>query len=342
MKKTLIYLLLLALLGAGVWFFLFRSNDNVFGNRDASFNIQDTTLIRKIFLADKTGTTITLEHTDSGWMVNNTYKALKPAVSQLLETLHGQTAAYPVPEKSHNVVVQSLASHGVKVEIINLAGDKIRTFYVGNEGPDFDGNYMLMEGAKRPFLVRLPGHMGFLRPRYSTNITEWRDRHVFEVPAADILEVSVEYPQKPTNSFVISRQGGTLSVSSPGTPAGSPVQQRRANAYLGFFGNVNCENFANGITGLDTILAGSPKFCAIDLKTKKGTEHVDIYPMPINTRSKNVLLHDDGTVTDEYDADHYYAITNGGRDTLLIQHLSFEKIFRRGHEFFSDSTAAAR
>lgn len=342
MKKTLIYLLLLVIMGAGVWFFLLRKDDNAFGSMDASFNIQDTTQISQIFLADKAGRTIFLERTKDGWMVNKTYRVLKATMSQLLETLHGQTAAYPVPEKAHNSVVQSLASDGVKVEIVNTSGEKIRTFFVGNEGPDFDGNYMLMEGAKRPFLVRLPGHMGFLRPRYTTNINEWRDRHVFEVPADDITQVSVQYPEMPAYSFVITRQGNTVSASSPGAPAGSPVNQRRAQAYLGFFANVYCENFANGIAGLDTALSGDPKFCIIDLKTKKGDQHVDFYRMPINTRSKNVLLDDDGLTNDKYDADHYYAIINGGRDTLLVQQPSFEKIFRRGHEFFSDTTAAAK
>lgn len=334
MKKTLIYVLLLALVGAGVWYFLLRDNDNIFGAEESGFAVRDTASIGKIFIAAIDGQSVTLERSGNGWVVDKDKRVMKAAIDQLLETIRRQEAAYPVSSIMHNKVVESLASDGLKVEIYDRSGRKLRTFFVGNEGPDFDGNYMLMEGAKRPFVVRLAGHMGYLRPRYSIRVSEWRDRHVFEEEPQNIREISVRYEKLPDWSFTMSRQQGKITVNTQGSTPGAAVNEKRAENYLGFFRNVNAESYANGTEKLDSVIAHSDKFCTVDVNTVKGNTRIDVYYMGINERSKSLVIDDDGYTDQKYDKDHFYAVTNGGRDTMVIQMLSFEKIFRNGAEFF--------
>jgi hypothetical protein len=70
MRKTLLYLLLLAVLAFGVYYFIFSNKGSDFSKSEAGFTIKDTSEIGKIFLSNPAGDNILLERTDSGWMVN--------------------------------------------------------------------------------------------------------------------------------------------------------------------------------------------------------------------------------------------------------------------------------
>lgn len=335
MPKTIIYLVLLALLGFGVYYFLFSEKDS-FNKKEAGFTTTDTTSIQKIFLADKEGRAVTLERKDNTWYVNNTYPAIPTTVQILLQTLAKQTASYPVPEKMHNNIVQMLAASAVKVELYEKNGDKIKTFYVGGQASNNAGSYMLMEGAQRPYVVQVPGFPGYLTPRYSTDIADWRDRTVFKIPQAQLASASIQYPNEPLNSFII-KQGadGKFTVAvDPVLAHGKQFNERRAIVYSKFFEEVYSEGYINGTVGLDSIIRSVPKRCIIEATAKNGQkQHVEIYWMPINQRSKNQSVSFEG-VPNEYDADRFYATINNFKDTVIIQRASFDKFFRRAFEFY--------
>lgn len=334
MRKTLPYLLLLILLGVGVWYFLRRPEGESFDPDEAGFTVSDTAAIHRIFLASRTGSRVTLERTPQGWMLDGKYPALRANVRQLLTTLYKQKAAYPVPKGSHNFIVKGMAGGSVKVELFGKDGRPLRTFYVGAETPDFDGTYMLMEGAERPYVVKMSGFEGYLQPRYATSWYDWRDRTVFDVPAAAIQRASVKYAEDPHQSFAISRTPEGIAVEMDG-PAPGPANVRRAEQYLSFFQNVNSEGYFNGKRDVRESIATTAKKCDIELQTTGGTQRVAVYWEPVNQRSKNV----GGEL---YDPDRYYAIINGGADTVGIQQQAFEKIFRDGREFFAADTVAKR
>lgn len=334
MLKTLPYILLLALLGGGVWYFFARPEGETFDPKEAGFTITDTAAIHRIFIASRDGKRITLERAPQSagrWVVDGKYPALRAQIAQLLQTLHNQKAVYPVPAKMHNSVVQGLAASSVKVELFDKEGKTIRAFYVGAETPDFNGTFMLVEGAKRPYVVRLAQFEGYLQPRYATSWYDWRDRTVFDIPADNIRRIAVRYADSKRQSFAIERTPNGIQVSTDGPAPGAP-NLRRAEQYLGFFQNVNSEGFLNGRRGIRENLAQVPKMCDIEVATASDTQRVEVYWRYIDKRSKSV---------DEslFDIDRYYALLNGGRDTVGIQQQAFEKIFRDGREFFTVDTA---
>ncbi len=331
MRKTLPYLVLLIALAAGVWYFFSRTDGEAFDPDEAGFTVRDTAAVYRIFLASRTGSRVTLERTPQGWMLDGKYPALRYNVRQLLTTLYKQKAAYPVPKGSHNFIVKGMAGGSVKVELFGKDGQALRTFYVGAETPDFNGTYMLMEGAKRPYVVTMSGFEGYLQPRYATSWYDWRDRTVFNVPAEAIQRASVRYAEDPRRSFAIARTDAGIAVEMDGQASSTP-NLRRAEQYLNFFQNVNCEGYFNGKLGVRESIATTAKKCDVELKTTGGTQQVAVYWEPVNQRSKNIG-------NEGYDPDRYYAVINGGADTVGIQQQAFEKIFRDGREFFAADTA---
>ena len=335
MKKTLLYILILGVLGAGVWYFLFNNNNNIFTAKDAGFTIKDTGAIGKIFLADNTNATVKLERTDNGWKVNDRYTALPSAVYMLLNTLHSQIPQGPVPEKMHNSVVRSLMGSSVKVEIYDKSGRKMRVFYVGGETNAYSGTNMLMEGGDKPYVVQIPGFEGYLTPRYIPDLSNWRDRTVFNIDSKNITKISVQYNFEPLNSFTITRTDTMVGVTiDPVLMEGKTLNQKRALSYLTFFKNVNSEHVANGLSGVREEISSVPKKCVMDVSGLNGYhQHADIYFMPMSKRSKNVDRITSDTTT-KFDGDRMYAIINDEQDTVVIQTFVFDKFFRKGYEFY--------
>ncbi len=335
MRKTILYILLLAAVGFAVYYFLF-TDKNVFGVDEAGFTVKDTGAVYGIFMADKNGNAVKLERKEKGWVINDSIPAIQPTVNELLKTMYQQQAMYPVAERNHNMVVKILATKGIKVELYDKGGDKMKVFYVGGQAGTISGTHMLIEGAKRPYVVQVPGFEGYLTPRYSVDIKDWRDRTVFDVPKENLKSVTVNYASEPLNSFTLTQEGdGNFSVQTSPELMKNPFNKRRAEVYAGFFEKTYSEGYLNGALHLDSIIAYAPKRCSIDIETKQGEKHhVDIYWMPVGKRSKNLDVHDPD-VPDNYDADRYYAVTNNYKDTLVIQRYTFNKFFRKGYEFYS-------
>lgn len=337
MGKTVLYIAVLGIFGFGVWYFLFNDK-SVFEDEEAGFTISDTSRIHKIFLASKKGDTISLKRTPEGWMVNDKYMASRRMTQTLLATMHYQFAAYPVPEVAHNNVIRALAGSGIKTEVFDKDGDIIRTFYVGGQATGGQGTYMLVEGAERPYIVQLPINLAYLTPRYSTDLAMWRDRTAIDLKAEELKRVAVNYAASDEylNSFTMVREdNGELTVEThpelnlPGEP-----NKRRVKAFAGYFEKVGFEGYLNGVTRLDSIIANTDKRVDIDITTMSGeTQHIDIYWMPVNKRSKN-LSTPDPEIPDEYDPDRFYGVMNNFKDTVILQRYTFDRFFRKGYEFY--------
>lgn len=336
MQKTLLYLLLLLIFGGGAYYFVFSDRDSAFPAHEAGFRIKDTSRIGKLFLVNKHGESVLIERTPQGWKLNGQYKALTSTVTHLLGTLARQETKAPVPEVSHNSIIQTMAGSSTKVEVYDRNGKPMRIFYVGSDAHNYIGTYMLLEGASKPYLVGIKGFEGSLSASYNTDFDNWRDRTVFDIPEQDIQSVSVDYEEHPLNSFRITQENGKMDIEVDPRVVGTMEPNiNRISTYLGFFTNLHCEGYLNGKMHIDSILSTVPKLGTISVTGKDNTYHqeVDVYWMPINKRSKNkVTLSRD--VKPGYDADRYYAVMNNGADTIIIQQFNFGKILRKAYEFY--------
>lgn len=338
MSRTLLYVLAVVILGVGVWFFLFR-DQKLFNGRDANFTVKDTAAIGRIFLANNGGDQVTLRRGKDGWLVNDEYPALQAHINTLLRTLHQQEALTKVPQSAYNNVIKSMAGDAIKCEIYNRDGRLMRRFFIGLETQQYTGTYMLMDGADEPYVVQTPGFTGFLTPRYQPLAAFWRDRSVIDMPAEAIRSISVSYPLTPINNYTVSWDGqDTNSVSVQLPPEmmfgdKKPVAGK-TRAYLNFYTDIFGEAYLNGEANLDSMLANVPMKSEIIVQPREGkAEKIQLYYYPLNRRSKN-LYNESPEFENQWDMDRYYAVVHGGRDTMLVQRRIFDKMLRRGYEFF--------
>jgi hypothetical protein len=347
MKKTLVYVAILAIMGFGVYWFFFRNSDNLYQSKDADFGFRDTAAIGKIFLAETDGQSILLERDkNNSWTVNKTFPAMRIQVLNILTCLNKQTALVPVPERDYERVIKLLAGLGVKVEIYNREGKKVRCFYVAGQGPNYHGSYMLMEGSQQPYLVEIRGFEGYLTPRYSTDIADWRSRVIFDAADQEIKSFSVNYPEEPLNSFTIdnSVSPATLKIDPELSATMKDVHQGRVNVFLTLFKNVNAEGFLDGVEHLDSVIAHSKLRAHVSLQLKSGAEKkLDFYWIDEKDQFENLR---DQTATDPTqrptDVERLYMVDLLAKDTVLVQRLTFEKFFRRAYEFFLSAPDPAR
>ena len=340
MKKTLIYLFVLLLLGGCIYFFIIKDNSNPFTTEDSDFTIKDTADIGKIFIASNDGESVLIERTDSCWLLNKKYKALPGMTNLMMNTLYQQQTLYPVTKTAKENTIKFLTTYAIKVEVYNRKGIKKKIFYVGGEAANGAGTNMIMENSKTPYVVHIINFNGFLTARYSFTEKDWRDRTVFNLEPDEIKSISMQYFNDTKKSFILTREENKLIVKGDPEIVKKPedLNEHNAKVYLNYFKNVNCEGFLNGSIGMDSLIRTGTKHSELDVTGMHGQhQHVQIYWMPINKRSKNQIV-SDKEVPDDFDADRLFAIINNDKDTVMIQQFVFKKIFRKAAEFYTKGT----
>lgn len=258
MKRTwIIAIVFLGLIIAA--FFLLKGEKGStasFDTYEGNFAIEDPGSIGRIFIASRTGSIVDLKRQKDKWVINDKYPVRKSNIELMLQTLRRVSIKY-IPAKAANQnIAKEMAVHGIKVEVYDLQGEKLKSYYVGGSTSDERGTYMLMDGASQPFVVEIPGMDGSIRARFEIPETAWRDRHFLEINANDIKEVKVEYPRDKNSSFVLERAGKNYEVEplyeSTIRKKGEPIKSR-ADVFLKAISNAACESFENQYPDKDSI-----------------------------------------------------------------------------------------
>ena len=228
MKRKNLILIAIVLIVGGFSMWLIKSNSS--STIDNDFVISDTSIVTKIFFADKNNNTLTLSRTSqTGWRLDNGKKPIKENMELLLRTFMSIQIKYPISKAAFNTTVKRLATNSVKVEIycnkplINLFGLKLfvkerldKVYYVGGPTSDNKGTIMKSGNSDIIYATYIPGFNGYLTERYSPKIADWQNHTVFSLVISDIKRVSVDYPQNPSESYEIINNGNrTFTIKSP-------------------------------------------------------------------------------------------------------------------------------
>lgn len=333
MNRTLILLVLVLALGGLTYWIVTANRDQpvttVVG-ADREFSV-DSSLVGKIFIADRYGNTTTLARGADHWVYNDEYRARPDAVDNLLQAVHRIEMQYKPANAAVPGMVESLATEGLKVEIYDRDGALLKTYYVGGATPDERGTYFLLDGYEQPYVVGIPGWEGNVRFRYNLRGDDWRDRTVFRAKVEDIATVTVEYPKQQNQSFRLSRRGRDYTVTPfyELTPKiNRPLKAGIGEAYLVNFGRVQLTNFANRNDNRDSITQQIP-FARITLTTTDDeVQSAALYPIYRDTYTDAKT----GNQIVPNSVQAYYAETGTG-DFVLVQDAVFRKILW-GYDFF--------
>ena len=326
MKKNLIGLAILLVLGAIALFVYQQRGTGTIKPELHNFAVKDTATVTRIFLADKSGQTILLERqNEKEGTVNKTHKARKDAIDILLKTIKRVEMKAPVAKTAHDNIVRLLAGKSTKVEIYT-GDEKVKTYYVGDATQDNQGTYMLIEGSSTPFVCHIPGFVGYLSSRYMTRILEWRDSEIFSYSLPQIAELKVEFHQEPEKSFRITHSKNRvvqLFKNSQKEELVTNMDTVFVKRYLLNYGNIRFEGIQPyDVARVDSIV-NSPPYFTISVTDRNGET--------TSVTSFRILADPDRLDVDEntlkWDLDRMHGIMNGDdSEVLLIQYFSFDRL----------------
>lgn len=337
MKKTLMYLAFVAVLGVLAWWVINKQNTNstmAALEEQYDFAIADTASITKIIISDKRPSRVELTRTEKGWYVNGSYLARHDGIEVLLETLNRMSMRNFVPEPTQPTVIKRLAVYGKEVQVFN--GDKrIKHFMVGTETPDQLGTYMMLVGAKLPFAMHMQGFNGYLNSRFFTEEDLWRDRTIFGIDKENIAEVSLKYNIGSESSFAVnaaSDQPKLMDGSGKVLPGYKPVNM---NIFLGSFRTANYEAMVIETDGIwakkDSILNSIP-LLELTVTDKSGkTQTLNAYRKRPDSKDE---VGEDGLPL-QWDLNRLYAFLDDGR-MVLIQYYGLRNILVNKDFFFQE------
>lgn len=329
MKNTWLLAVLFLVLGGGAWYALRSKSaqNNTLTAPDMEFAVKNTGDIGKIFLADRTGKTATLELKDGVWMYNGTWPARPTAIETLLETIQKVTVQHVPTTSAKEHMIKTLAAEGIKTEIYDKKGHLLKCYYVGGVTNDEKGTYMIMDQSEQPYIVHIPSFVGQLRVRYFLDGDLWRDRTVFKEKPEAIKSVTVEYPQRKNESFRLEKTENSAYRVSPyfSTTSPNPSPQRKGfpESYLLQFEQLTAESFETQMPERDSITALVP-FAIMTLQRDNGeTKQVRYWPVEIKEHP----------YTHQLFIERYFAEVDQ-RDFLLVQHQVFDVVFKPYNFFF--------
>ena len=109
-KKNRVPVIIVALLGALSFWLIINSKKGTIKETLRDFAVEDTAAITKIFLADKSNKSITLERQPSGtWLVNGKFIARRDAIQTLLYTIKKVDVKELVGKKAQDAIVMRLS-----------------------------------------------------------------------------------------------------------------------------------------------------------------------------------------------------------------------------------------
>jgi len=341
MKKNIKIILVVVVLLVIAAFLFFNNKSGTFSKKDNAFSIPDTSMVTKVFLADKKNKTILLErNVDGTWSLNNTFLASKASIDILLETLKNIVPKFPVPKSAHNNVVAQMAASSTKVEIfqevyrINLFNkiklfkhEKLtKTYYVGGATPDNVGTFMYLEGSDVPFVIQMLGLRGYVATRYSTIEKDWRDHTIFKTKLYDIQSVEMEFPLDPENSYKMVSKDEDISVYSKST--GQQINgydTLRVLNFLTSFADIRFEALLDKTSPhfRDSVTSTVPLHIITVVDKAGDTTSIKTFLKPNDAGAFDM----DGNYLVS-DIDRLFAVVNEERDFVLIQYFVFDKVFR--------------
>lgn len=326
MKKTLIGLLILLVLGGIAYFVVQQRGSGTIKPELYDFAVKDTASITRIFLADKTGQTILLERKNAKeWTVNKDHKARKDAVDMLLKTINRVEMSAPVAKTAHDNIVKLLAGKSTKVEIYK-GDEKVKTYYVGDATKDSQGTYMLIEGSRTPFVCHIPGFIGYLSARYMTRILEWRDTEVFSYSLPQIAEIKVEFHEQPERSFRITHSKDRvvqLFQNSDKEVLVNKMDTVFVKRYMLNYSNVRFEGIQPYDEERVDSIVHSPPYFTISVTDRNGeTQTITSHRIPADPSAYDV----DGEPL-VWDVNRMHGVLNGNEsEILLIQYFTFDRL----------------
>jgi len=288
MKKNLILLFVLVVLGAMTYFILNQEKRSTIADNPLSdFAIEDTSKVSKIFISDKvTGTAKLTRNDDGTWQINDTYRAKDEAVRLLLKAFSGITVRGKVRESKHSTIISRASGTGKKIEIYTTDSEVPEKIWIsaGNTS-DHHGDYFILEIpgvgiSPEPFSVDMPMFGGFLTARFFTGEEDWRYSGIFNYENLDFSQIKVDKHLEPEQSFTLSYNGDNeMKVLDHQGNQVNPLDSFITKDYLLRFKKIHLESFKTYLEPhrVDSVLNRNPDWTISVTENSGEVNKLDLY-----------------------------------------------------------------
>ncbi len=341
-KKNLILIVISIVLVVIALILVLTRQSGTMSKKEKSFAVEDTTAIKKIFLADSDGNTVLLQRDEQkGWTVNQNYEVMPNNIEDLLNCIANLTVKSPIAKTARENINKRMATGSVKVEIfyddyhIKIGRLHVwkythkKVYYIGQQTMDNLGNYALLEGAKYPCVVYLPGFRGFVRPKYSPLEDAWRTHNIVKLKMSKIKRVDITDFENADQSFsIVKGSGRHFDIYATQTGEKLPAYDTlKLLDHLSDYRNLNYEMQEMELSEQekDSILTNN-KFKEISITDVDGNT-TTITMFRINTILNTEEYDYNMAFVDAFNRDKFYAIVNGNKNELfLCQFFVFDRI----------------
>lgn len=334
MNKTLVLIVILAALG-GASYYLTKSNtkeNNTLTSTGLKFTVPADD-IGRITIERKKGENLDFKRNGDGWIVNDEFTVNPHTMVYLLNTISKMDMQYIPYKESRENIIKDMEKIGIHVTIYDKGDEKLKSFVVGPNSLKGDATYFMLDGDTQPYAMNMNGFDGNIRDRFNYDLENWKDKTVFDIKYDEIEKVTVNYPKKPSISFVITTENGSLEVNptSQLTPRkNTEANKSKVEAYLNSFENIMAEGFDNKNPKKDSI-RNLTSFVEFDI-LKKDNSHVKYKMIPF----RDVLNPDINTrdVMELQEVERYFVSNEVNGDFLVIQQRLFKQLLRPYDYFF--------
>lgn len=332
-KKNRIIIGLIVILGIVSLILVTRNSSSSIKRELRDFAVEDTASVDRVFMVKKDNQQVMLTREDDHWLVNGKHIVRTDAIDNLLKTLNRIRVKSPVSASMLDNAVKMLATRNTKVEVYRK-NKLLKTIYVGGPTQDQTGTFMMLEGSSVPFVVHIPGFVGYLSSRFFVDETGWRSTAIFKYNFNDIKVISVVNPENAEASFRLSSSGNNqYSITSPeGIPIPGTIDTVGVRFYISQFEKVNFEFFAENTSQRikDSLLASKP-YRTLTLGDQTGA----IRKLVAWKRLANGKLDSDGNAL-IWDDERLWALIDD-KSWAVIQFYVFNSLFANANNFLIPS-----
>lgn len=328
--KNVFYLLLFIAIAASIYYLSQnKSSGSLSATTLTDFAISDTAGIGRMVIDDGRNVVDLKRGEGRFWTLDDMYIAMPHHIDIVLRTFHNVGVQSPVSKSSKAEVMKIILGDTRKVQIYDLQGEWLKTWYVGRSTQTNQGTYALLETPEgglstEPLIIEERGQRSYLTTRFHAIVKEWRWTGLFYYPELDFKQIKVETPIDPSQGYTIdvrSKIDGEFDIYNS---KGEPIDIPKANvaSFLGSFKAINVEHFDLLETQAqkDSIRDLPPAF-RISITGKDDEVHTaDIWYRPITEALKFKM----GDRAPELDPERVFVYFNDGM--AVGQRLTFDKI----------------
>lgn len=209
-KKNIRLLIILAgmIVITAATYFLLQTDDNFKVSDSALFAMEDVSKIDSVSFVEDNRTT-TLHYNNNDWLINGEYKADPSKLTVLFAILNQVRAKRPVARAEQESIDSLFRASGTEVQFFEN-DELVKEFSV--MGLETKG-LTYFRHREETYLVNIPGYRSYLAAIFQMNISDWRDKLIFdEVSWNNLEKVEINFPSGNRKGFSIKPDKNYFNV----------------------------------------------------------------------------------------------------------------------------------